>query len=736
MTKRGRLGKPRVAVLLALIAFGAILTSIPETAKAGPEPDRGIELQTVSPPDGRTRITNVAIEPWRMIVYLEITFPHGTQGGCTGFFVGPRTIATAAHCLFAANEGGWASQVDVYIERNGVQYYARTTARSATGCANTAAVCGDLRKAAGYTGGIFGGGLLGGQSDYGAVVLTDNTLGNRQGWFRLTVEDDTTLRDLAVSVSGYPCAQGEHECDPNSQVTVSNTLWTMSGNITNVSSAFIGYTIDTDHGQSGSAVWHGSGRVYDVVGIHLGPHGRCNWLWLGRNCARRITQEVANDLVAWGAMPPPEVAAISIGQTVGGSLSTSDGRSGVQVSSYYADRYTFSGTARQQVAIQLTSSTFDTFLYLIGPDGRVLARDDNGGGGTNSRIPPGSGYYTLPSSGTYTIEVTSYSPNATGSYTLRLYAPSPSVCIPGNQVDRSFFAAVVHQLQNPQVSAGAIEFAVQALERWARYENTRACWNPLATTLRLNGSWDFNSAGVQNYPDQATGIQATARTLNLSYYDAIRRMLAKEGFDRAAITQALRTWSGNGAYVSSLVADWERMYGCTLYISPTSASFGASGGSGSVSVTAPSGCSWRATSNASWITITSGSSGSGNGTVNYRVAANASTSSRTGTMTIAGQTFIVNQAGVGAPPGPFSLTATPECSGGSPQVRLNWTASSGATSYDVYRNRSLYYSGLTGTQFLNTLVTAGTTYTYYVKARNAYGSTDSNTVTVTAPSCR
>jgi hypothetical protein len=320
------------------------------------------------------------------------------------------------------------------------------------------------------------------------------------------------------------------------------------------------------------------------------------------------------------------------------------------------------------------------------------------------------------------------------------YTGSPSGCTPGNQVDRGFFAEVVNRLRNPQVPDGAKAFAVQALERWARYENTRACWNPLATTLRLNGSWDFNSAGVQNYPDQATGIQATARTLNLSYYDAIRRMLAKERFDRAAITQALRTWSGNGAYVSSLVADWERMYGCTLYISPTSASFGASGGSGRVSVTAPSGCSWTATSNASWITITSGSSGSGNGTVNYSVAANTSTSSRTGTMTIAGQTFrqtfIVNQAGVGAPPGPFSLTATPECSGGSPQVRLNWTASSGATSYDVYRNGSLYYSGLTGTQFLNTLVTAGTTYTYYVKARNAYGSTDSNTVTVTAPSCR
>jgi hypothetical protein len=68
-------------------------------------------------------------------------------------------------------------------------------------------------------------------------------------------------------------------------------------------------------------------------------------------------------------------------------------------------------------------------------------------------------------------------------------------------------------------------------------------------------------------------------------------------------------------------------------------------GSGIVSVTAPSGCPWTASSSAGWITITSGSSGSGNGTVSYSVAANTSTSSRTGTMTIAGQTFTVNQSG-------------------------------------------------------------------------------------------
>ncbi|HYO62949.1 MAG TPA: M36 family metallopeptidase [Pyrinomonadaceae bacterium] len=86
---------------------------------------------------------------------------------------------------------------------------------------------------------------------------------------------------------------------------------------------------------------------------------------------------------------------------------------------------------------------------------------------------------------------------------------------------------------------------------------------------------------------------------------------------------------------------------CSFSISPSSASVAAGGGTGSVSVTAGAGCAWTATSNASFITITAGSSGSGNGTVSYSVAANGATTSRSGTLTIAGRTFTVTQAGTG-----------------------------------------------------------------------------------------
>jgi hypothetical protein len=82
--------------------------------------------------------------------------------------------------------------------------------------------------------------------------------------------------------------------------------------------------------------------------------------------------------------------------------------------------------------------------------------------------------------------------------------------------------------------------------------------------------------------------------------------------------------------------------GCSFAISPESQSFNPPGGNGEVTVTAAAGCAWSATSNVPWITITQGGSGTANGVVRFTVAANAG-APRSGTMTIAGRTFTVNQ---------------------------------------------------------------------------------------------
>lgn len=85
---------------------------------------------------------------------------------------------------------------------------------------------------------------------------------------------------------------------------------------------------------------------------------------------------------------------------------------------------------------------------------------------------------------------------------------------------------------------------------------------------------------------------------------------------------------------------------CAYAVSPTAQSFAAGGGAGSINVTAGANCGWAAgvDAGASWISVTSGDLGGGNGTVAYTVAANNTSSPRSGTMIVAGQTFTVTQA--------------------------------------------------------------------------------------------
>jgi hypothetical protein len=119
---------------------------------------------------------------------------------------------------------------------------------------------------------------------------------------------------------------------------------------------------------------------------------------------------------------------ISIGQTVNGTLQSGDC---LYTDNSFYDAYTFNATAGQQVFFTMNSAQFNTFLLLYQgsyPGGSFIIGDDNGGGGTNSRIPATSGFFTIPASGTYTILANSLSLGETGSYSLTLgsnVSPSP-----------------------------------------------------------------------------------------------------------------------------------------------------------------------------------------------------------------------------------------------------------------------------------------------------------------------
>jgi hypothetical protein len=82
--------------------------------------------------------------------------------------------------------------------------------------------------------------------------------------------------------------------------------------------------------------------------------------------------------------------------------------------------------------------------------------------------------------------------------------------------------------------------------------------------------------------------------------------------------------------------------GCNYQVSPLSFNVGPPGGTRSVSVTVGNGCTWTATSNVNWITVTNPSPGNGSGSREFVVQLNL-LGSRTGTVTVAGQTVTFSQ---------------------------------------------------------------------------------------------
>ena len=185
---------------------------------------------------------------------------------------------------------------------------------------------------------------------------------------------------------------------------------------------------------------------------------------------------------------------------------------------------------------------------------------------------------------------------------------------------------------------------------------------------------------------------------------------------------------------------------CTYTISLPATSIPATFSTGSVTVTASdAACAWTAVSNASWITVTSGATGSGIGAVGFSVAANATTTARTGTITIAGNTFTVNQAATCG----YSLSATSASVGAAASTgtvgvipsaqNCGWAAVSNASWITISSGASGTGNGTVGfsvganttaTARTGTLTVAGNTFT----VNQAAGSSCNYTLSATSVS--
>jgi len=98
------------------------------------------------------------------------------------------------------------------------------------------------------------------------------------------------------------------------------------------------------------------------------------------------------------------------GSTVNGALQSGDL---VRGDGTYADGYLYRGQAGEQLTVTLRSNQFDTWLVVDDPGSSFRETNDDGDGGTSSRMT-----VTLPRTTTYIIVANSLSKGATGSYSL------------------------------------------------------------------------------------------------------------------------------------------------------------------------------------------------------------------------------------------------------------------------------------------------------------------------------
>ena len=209
--------------------------------------------------DNRTRVTTTASYPWSAIVHLEMTFPRGS-GTCTGWLIGPHTVATAGHCVYGRDEGGWATRVRVLPGRNGGQapfgaVYATRLWAARDWTATEAP-----------------------PADYGAIKIGTD-LGTQAGWFGFRADGDTTLQGVTLNTAGYP---GDKPF---------GTQWFTYGRVTGLTRSEVYFDLDIWSGQSGSPAWWRSGDTRTVVAIVA--YGSRPY-----NFGTRITDAVAGFLAA------------------------------------------------------------------------------------------------------------------------------------------------------------------------------------------------------------------------------------------------------------------------------------------------------------------------------------------------------------------------------------------------------------------------------------------------------
>jgi len=231
-------------------------------ASFGQSPIREVVIGT----DERIQITDTEQYPWRVTASLLITAADNSQWIGTGWFISPRTLITAGHCVYIQHSGvpgrdGWVKKIQVMPGRNGqvLPFGGKSATEFWT---------------------VQGWGLRGLENyDYGAIILPA-PFEQELGYMGFGVYDDALLLASVANVEGYP---GDKPA---------GTLWYDNRQISSVTTDKVYYAADTAGGQSGANVYIIKNGMRSAVAIHTYGGNTAN-------SGTRISSQVFANLESW-----------------------------------------------------------------------------------------------------------------------------------------------------------------------------------------------------------------------------------------------------------------------------------------------------------------------------------------------------------------------------------------------------------------------------------------------------
>lgn len=234
-----------------------------------------VGTETVLGKDERVRFSETDKYPWRMIAALRLIPrpPLSSSFIGTGWFIGPKTLLTAGHCVFSESDfDGWIGSIEISPGRNGSKFpYGTVTAKRFS----------SLKVWQSSSNPDY---------DIGCIHL-DEPLGDQVGYFKIASLSDADLNSALMNVSGYPGDRGNGE-----------EQYFHMNRVLRTSARRLYYDVDTYGGQSGSPAWYQASPTDPPVAVAVhayGVGGTAASLGITANSGPRLIPEVVATIKEW-----------------------------------------------------------------------------------------------------------------------------------------------------------------------------------------------------------------------------------------------------------------------------------------------------------------------------------------------------------------------------------------------------------------------------------------------------